>query len=59
MVGVCVSCASSVVCRRACVGGHVCAVVLAAQLLASGSAPSLVAVSPSCIRGYSKLYNEG
>ena len=59
MVGVFVSCASSVACRHACVGGHMCAVVLTAQLLASGSAPWLVAVSPSCIRGYSKLYNEG
>ena len=56
---VCVSCASSVACQHACVGGHACAVVLAAQLLASGSAPSLVAVSPSCIRGCSKLHNEG
>ena len=55
----CVSCASSVACRHACVGGHACAVVLAAQLLASGSAPWLVAVSPLCIRGCSKLHNEG
>ena len=39
--GVCASCALSVACRRACVGGRMCAVVLAAQLLASGSAPSL------------------
>ena len=32
MVGVCVSCASSVACRHACVGGRMCAVVLTAQL---------------------------
>ena len=30
--GVCASCASSVACRHACVGGHACAVVLTAQL---------------------------
>ena len=91
--GVCASCASSVACRRACVGGRMCAVVLAAHLgpyavcvrrvrrllpvgmraWAGICVPSCsllscwrrdqrrrcVAVSPSCIRGCSKLHNEG